>query len=150
MIPQPLLDTLLAILTRYVPDANQRERALAEWRSAYASYLASTSSLPYALARVAVIAGALVDLFAWRGRAWAEVADTFGIARPTAGLVEIAVVLWLFVGPDVVQPLARVVAAAVERTAWQAAAGPARPAPVPPRPAPDPVDEHRQLGKRQP
>lgn len=90
------IEAILAILGRFIPDVNQREKAEAAVRDAHEKFLLYTSGPIYALYRVAVMFAAAYDLFFNSGAVGARTADTVGLDRAIVALIEFAVALWPF------------------------------------------------------
>lgn len=112
------LAAIIALIAKFIPDAEQREKAIAATRAAYANFLMATNSPLYAGLRALIILAALWDAFLNGGQAWAETSKNL-LANGPAGAIEIMVIGWLFLGEEVVKPmagaLAQLVAMAVAR-----------------------------------
>lgn len=134
------LAAIISLIAKFIPDAEQREKAIAATRAAYANFLMATNSPLYAGLRSLIILLALWDAFLNGGRAWAETSRNL-LANGPAGAVEMMVIAWLFVGEEVVKPMASALAQMVSAAAGKVQNGrtpvaiePARP-PVFPEPA---------------
>lgn len=110
------LAAIISLIAKFIPDAEQREKAIAATRAAYANFLMATSSPLYAGLRSLIILLALWDAFLNGGRAWAETSRNL-LANGPAGAVEMMVIAWLFVGEEVVKPMASALAQMVSAAA---------------------------------
>lgn len=135
------LEAIVTLLTRFIPDAEQREKAAQAIRDNYVRFIMATRSPLYDGLRALIILGALWDAFFNGGRAWAETSRNL-VASGPAGAIEMLVIAWLFLGDEVVKPMAQaftqMLAAIATKVGTSSANGGAGPGPVSrPHPTPD-------------
>lgn len=96
------LAAILSLIAKFIPDAEQRQKAEGAVRDAYAKFLETTSGPLYAALRALEILGALWDAVFNQGRAWAATAEN--LSKSPAGAIELLIILWPFIGEAVVGP----------------------------------------------
>jgi hypothetical protein len=122
-----------------IKDPEAERTALAALQERHLAFLRATDRPEYAILRLVLVGLVFVDALAFGGERWAALVANLG-RFGMAGYVEIGILLWVILGPEVVSPLA----AAVGRIL----SGPFSPPPAARQTPPPPPPTNGRLGGR--